>query len=239
MTANSSSATRIPPQHHFRRSAITFLMGWAIFVALPILSWGMFDILGFLEHPARLSFLLLVLLLNAYAAARIPEIGKTRPVEKTTVRRQHLAIVLLQVFSIAIVTVGPFCDRRDLAVMGDADVVRVAGLFLYILGFLMMHLAESRLGKQFTLEVAVHEDHRLVTDGLYRRIRHPRYLGIMIFSLGMSLVFRSWLGLVFTAATACTLLWRIRDEEKLMHLEFGAEWEEYTRGSWRLVPLVF
>ncbi len=221
------------------RSAITFLMGSAVFIVLPLVAWGVTDIGGFLQDPARLGFVLLVLVLNAFAAIRIPEIGKARPAEKTTVRRQHAAVILLQVLSIANVMVGPFCDRREIAVIGQSEVLRIAGLCLYLLGFLTMHTAEARLGKHFTMEVSVLEGQSLVTDGPFRLIRHPRYLGIMTFSLGIALLFRSWPGLLCTAATMLVLFWRIRDEEAFMLREFGAAWEDYTRRSRRLIPYLF
>ncbi len=221
------------------RSAVTFLMGCAIYVALPLVAWGVFDIPGFLEHPARLSYIVLVLILNAFAAIRIPEIGKERPAEQTTLRKQHRVVVLLEVLSIANIMGGPYCDRRDIAVMGDVDSLRAAGLCLYAAGFLLMHFAEARLGRQFTMEVSIHQGHTLVTDGPYRYVRHPRYLGIMIFSLGLSLVFRSWPGLLCAAATIPVLLLRIRDEEELMHREFGNGWEEYARKTARLITRIF
>jgi protein-S-isoprenylcysteine O-methyltransferase Ste14 len=65
-----------------------------------------------------------------------------------------------------------------------------------------------------------------VTGGPYR---YPRYLGIIVFTTGISLVFRSWLALI----------WRIRDEEALMQRSFGKDWEAYSRRSWRLIPLVY
>ncbi len=221
------------------RSTVTFLMGCSIYVALPLIAWGVLDIPGFLEHPARLSYLILAIILNAFAAIRIPEIGKERPPEETTLRKQHRTVVLLEVLSIANIMIGPYCDRRDIAVTGDADSLRAAGLALYILGFLLMHFSEARLGKQFTMEVSIQHEHTLVTDGPYRHIRHPRYLGIMIFSLGLALVFRSWPGLLCAAATIPVLLWRIGDEEELLHREFGTGWEDYARRTARLIPRIF
>ncbi len=221
------------------RSAITFLMGCAIFVGLPILGWGPMDIPGLLNHPARVAFLAIVLVLNAYAAIRIPEIGKQRGTDKETVRRQHAAVVLLQVFSIALVVAAPYSDHRHLAVMGDRDVLRYAGLVLYAIGFLAMHFAEAHLGHEFSLEVRVKEGHRLVTDGPYRHLRHPRYAGMILFAAGIALVFVSWVGLVCAAAMTAVLFWRIRDEEELMHREFAADWERYAERTWRIVPFLY
>ncbi len=221
------------------RIALTFLMGCIIFLVIPILAWGVTDFRGFLDNPARAGYVVLVLVMNAFAAWRIPEVGKTREAPVVSVRRQHLVVNLLQVLSISIVVVGPLCDRHDIAVLADEEILRWIGLGLYAAGFLAMHFSEAQLGKHFSLEVAVHHDHRLVTNGLYRHLRHPRYLGIIIFSTGISLLFRSWIGLLLSGLTVPVLLWRIHDEEALMHQQFGSDWEAYCRGSWRLVPFLF
>ena len=49
----------------------------------------------------------------------------------------------------------------------------------------------------------------------------------------------TWLGLAVTALAKGLILFRIQDEEDLMHSHFGKAWEEYCRHSWRLVPHVF
>lgn len=83
------------------------------------------------------------------------------------------------------------------------------------------------LGKQFSLQVTIQENHKLITEGPYRCIRNPRYLGIVLFNLGLALIL------------VVVLLWRIRDEEALMHQTFGVVWEAYTTRSWHLIPYVY
>jgi protein-S-isoprenylcysteine O-methyltransferase Ste14 len=75
-----------------------------------------------------------------------------------------------------------------------------------------------------------------VTIGWYQHIRHPRYLGLMIMLLGFTLLFRSWVGLATTFVGAGALIWRIFDEEKMLHQEFGERWEDYCQHTWRLIP---
>lgn len=57
--------------------------------------------------------------------------------------------------------------------------------------------------------------------------------------VGTALLFRSGLGLALAAAVVAVLLWRIPDEEQLMHREFGAEWETCAGRTWRLLPYVY
>lgn len=217
----------------------TFLLGCFFFVALPILGWGLMGARSFFENNVRTMFLGLVCILNAIAAIRIPEVGKKRAEQKTTVKRQHLAVILFQVLSISLVLVGPFCDHRSIATIGEGDVGRYVGLFFYVVGFLTMHYSEWYLGKHFSVEVGIQEEHKLVAVGPYRYLLHPRYAGIILFSFGIALVFRSWIGLALAAVTVAVVFWRIHDEEKLMRQEFGTEWEEFAAKRWRLIPFVF
>lgn len=221
------------------RAAATVLIGMLVFVGLPMLAWGPGDIGGFLSSSGRLGYVVVAFLLNTIVGIRMPEVGKKRGALRRIVPRQRLAVALLQVLSLAIVVVAPFCDRRGIAVVGEPEAIRFLGLGMYALGLLLMHWTQTHLGRQFSLQVAIQDAHRLVTDGPYRFLRHPRYLGILVFSKGIALVFRSWLALGLVAAIAVVLLWRIHDEEALMREEFGAEWDAYCRTSWRLVPLVW
>ena len=65
------------------------------------------------------------------------------------------------------------------------------------------------------------------------------YLGLTVFPVGVGLVFRSWIGALLPLLLIGLFLWRIGDEEQLMHREFGVEWEAYCRRTWRLIPYVY
>ena len=221
------------------RAVLTLLIGIVIFVVLPLVGWGLKGAPTYTSHPARLAYTALAVLLQIVVVIRLPEAGRNRGKGEKAMHRQRLTIVLLQIIPLAIVIAAPYGDRRHIAVLGDVPFVRHLGLVLFFLGFIVMHWAEVALDKQFSVEVAIHQDHRLVTDGPFRHVRHPRYLGIIGFATGISLVFRSWMGLILVAALTLVLLWRIHDEEALMHQEFGTAWEDYCKKSWRLIPFVY
>ena len=242
------------------RFAIALLIGIVIFVGLPLAGWGLTDLpptsseqfqrphfgrvdvgdlQGFAAEPARLGYVMLVVLLQIFVVAKFPEVGRNNRAGTKTVQRQRLVVVLMQFIPLALVIAAPFSDRWNIAALGDAEVVRFLGLVLFAAGFLAMNWAEAALGRQFSIQVTIQKDHRLVTGGLYRYLRHPRYLGIILFNVGIALVFRSGLGLALAAALVLVLLWRIHDEEAFMHQEFGRDWETYSRISWRLIPFVY
>jgi protein-S-isoprenylcysteine O-methyltransferase Ste14 len=220
------------------RTAFKLLIGLTIFIGLPLLAWGITDVSGFFQNPARLGYVALVLLVHLVEVIAIPDAGSGRTGQRT-VKRQRFAILCLQMISLAMVVAAPFGDRRDLATFGDSNLLRFSGLALFAAGMGLMLWAEATLGRFFSVQVTIQEGHRLVVDGPYHLIRHPRYLGIIVFAIGLSLAFRSWLGLVFVGMLIPVLLWRIHDEETLMHEEFGQDWETYSRHTWRLIPYIY
>lgn len=91
------------------------------------------------------------------------------------------------------------------------------------------------LGRSFSL---LPEARRLVTNGPYRRIRHPLYLAYLVGSLGAMLQFRQpWALLVVLAAFALQVL-RMNYEEQVLNRAFP-EYAAYAARSWRLIPGVF
>jgi protein-S-isoprenylcysteine O-methyltransferase Ste14 len=64
-------------------------------------------------------------------------------------------------------------------------------------------------------------------------------LGIVALAIGLSLAFRSWIGLIAALVVFGILVLRIHDEEALLRREFGEEWEKYAQKSWRMIPGIF
>ena len=121
-----------------------------------------------------------------------------------------------------------------------ADVARYAGLLLFTLGGVLRIAAIVQLGRRFSALVAIQPDHALKTDGLYRYVRHPRYLGAIVAAVGWSLIFRGGTGLLLTAAMLLVLIGRIRAEEQFLADELGDEYRAFQRQTrWRLLPGVY
>jgi protein-S-isoprenylcysteine O-methyltransferase Ste14 len=133
----------------------------------------------------------------------------------------------------------PFFDRQGILTFSTSGAGRWPGFFLGAGGLLIIFWSGIVLGRQYSPEVTIQEGHRLITRGPYRAIRHPRYAGGILMGVGLSVLFRSWAGLILTAIFGGVVLFRIADEERMMAREFGAEWNDYCARSWRLVPFIY
>ena len=153
--------------------------------------------------------------------------------------RQRIVRNVIIGFMYAALVFLPFADRREIGVLGYGLPLRWVGLGLAVAGFIFIFWSGISLGKYYSADVTLQEDHHLIKDGLYRFIRHPRYLGALLLGIGMTLLFRSWIGFILIVPFTGVVLFRIRDEEAFMRREFGADWDVYCGESWRLIPYVF
>lgn len=90
--------------------------------------------------------------------------------------------------------------------------------------------AVKALGQQWTYQARVIKGHELVTQGPYRIVRNPIYLGMFGLLLATGLVFSRWWTLL--AALAFFLIGnhiRISAEEKLLREAFGPSFDDYAR----------
>jgi len=95
------------------------------------------------------------------------------------------------------------------------------------------------LGNRFSGLVAIQEGHTLVTGGIYKVIRHPSYLGMLVNALGWALAFRAGVGVLLALMLVPLLGARMNAEETLLREQFGEEYERYRKRTWRLIPGVY
>jgi protein-S-isoprenylcysteine O-methyltransferase Ste14 len=113
----------------------------------------------------------------------------------------------------------------------------VAGVLCLAVGLWFFHRSHADLGTNWSITLEVREKHQLVTHGIYRRVRHPMYMALFLYSVGQALALPNWVaGPSYLVAFGLLFALRLGPEERMMREEFGADYDAYVARTKRLVP---
>jgi protein-S-isoprenylcysteine O-methyltransferase Ste14 len=204
----------------------------ALYIGLAVLGWGGWS--AFIQHPARAGAVVATVVISVAAMFTSGNLSSGR--REDTKNRWILLPFLVLGFVLA--WLPAYTDRHEIWTI-DGDTVRYIGLALYVVGSVLRVGAVFVLGRRFSGLVAIQEGHELVTGGLYRVIRHPSYLGLLLGLFGWDLVFRSAIGVLLSLLLVPPLVARMNSEEALLESEFGDRYSAYRRRTWRLLPFLY
>jgi len=119
-----------------------------------------------------------------------------------------------------------------------ASLTAVAGFVLMAAGALLLGRGLLDLGGNLTPVPRPREDAQLVDSGVYARVRHPMYGGLMLTAVGWGLVAASPLALALAAALVLLFDLKSRREEVWL-LERYRGYEDYAARTQRFVPYLY
>jgi len=103
------------------------------------------------------------------------------------------------------------------------------GLVLFFIGFPIWMKGLYDLGDSFGLLPVVK---KLISKGIYSKIRHPIYFGSSLVNLGLSLYSLYWPIILLTLLLIAVQLFRIRKEENALMRKFGKSYTKYKKRTW-------
>lgn len=144
-----------------------------------------------------------------------------------TIKSDWLFIIpaSLAFFSASIITLWDFVRVQEMKY--SVSLTSVVGLILFVTGIIIRRAGKKTLGRYYTYGLRTLQDHKLVKHGIYRHIRHPISLAMLMYSVGITLIFSSLRGLLIMSALIPLTLYRIRIEEDMLIEKFGDEYQEY------------
>ena len=173
---------------------------------------------------------------------RAPHGNRSRKVKVVKNRKGPLEVILLTLawlgFLVPIIWVAsPVFAVADYALH---PVPFIAGIVCLAMGLWIFGRSHADLGTNWSVTLEVRERHELVTEGVYRHVRHPMYLALLLYSFGQALVLPNWMaGPSYVVAMAILFALRVGAEERLMLEHFGKDYEVYMARTKRLVPGVW
>ena len=81
---------------------------------------------------------------------------------------------------------------------------------------------------------------QLITEGIFRYIRHPHYTSLLILGFGLAFFFNSIAALIIAIIAIPIMLFSIIDEEKLLIKQYGIEYIEFKKKTpWKIIPHIY
>jgi protein-S-isoprenylcysteine O-methyltransferase Ste14 len=114
------------------------------------------------------------------------------------------------------------------------------GVILLVAGTGFRFYAISVLGKYFSATVQLKEEHRIITAGPYKLLRHPSYTGAYLAMLGSAIFLQSYAGvLIFGIGMLFVYQLRIKTEEQTLGKYFKEEYLNYCNHTYKMFPFVW
>ena len=130
-----------------------------------------------------------------------------------------------------------FANRSQIEFYLNAASI-VLATFLVVTGATINILGRLRLSDNWANQIKIYKEHTLVTEGVYKLIRHPLYTALILFFAGGSLAYKNILCAALTLFIFVPFIsYRAKQEEKLLLDEF-LEYEKYMQKTGMLLPKI-
>jgi protein-S-isoprenylcysteine O-methyltransferase Ste14 len=114
------------------------------------------------------------------------------------------------------------------------------GLLVEAFFLALFYASHRQLGRNWSVTLEIRDNHRLVTDGLYRYVRHPMYSSFWLWAIAQAFLLPNWVaGLSGIVGVGLLYFARVGAEEAMMQKYFGDEYRSYAARTGRVVPRIF
>ena len=114
------------------------------------------------------------------------------------------------------------------------------GVAVLVGAMALFYRTHRDLGRAWSVTLEIREQHRLVTHGIYARLRHPMYAAFWLWAAAQALLLPNWIaGFSGLVGFGTLFFCRVGHEERMMLETFGEEYRAYMARTKRLVPGVY
>jgi protein-S-isoprenylcysteine O-methyltransferase Ste14 len=149
-----------------------------------------------------------------------------------TKRLKGNLLVLGQFVLIALLILVPSSGLNTGVFSYFLSALSLTSLFI---GFVILALSALALGKSLTAHPMPSKNAVLVTDGLYRFVKHPIYSGLILAAFGLTIAGGFFPHVIFFVALLVLLNYKASFEEKLLASTYPG-YAEYSRKTGRFIP---
>jgi protein-S-isoprenylcysteine O-methyltransferase Ste14 len=183
----------------------------------------------------------ILLIIRGLSALRVHRAGERLMPDGAAIQREgvvafgfrFIAFFLLLAFLVIYAVYPPWLQRLSIPLPGW---LRWASFLLGLAGIGLLAWTQAELGKQWSAQLQLRENHHLITSGPYARVRHPLYSAMYAFSIAFALLTANWVFVVFAVMVITGLYLRVPKEERMMLEQFGDQYRDYMKQTGRFFP---
>jgi len=153
--------------------------------------------------------------------------------------RTLLVLMFVSMFFIPLVyTFTSRLDGADYRLPREArESAGGVGMIILAMAVWLFWRSHADLGRNWSPSLELREGHELVTEGVYRSVRHPMYASMWLWGVAQALLLQNWIaGWVSLVMFMPLYLLRVPREERMMLDEFGEEYRAYMDRTGRVIP---
>lgn len=119
-------------------------------------------------------------------------------------------------------------------------IIIAIGIAMLIGALILFRKTHKALGKMWSHSLDLRDGHKLVTKGIYEKVRHPMYSAFWLWAVALPFVINNWIaGFSGIVGFGTLYFLRVDQEEKMMENEFGEEYREYSKNTKRIIPGIY
>lgn len=111
----------------------------------------------------------------------------------------------------------------------SAQMHHYVGILITIVSFILWIIARVQLGNAFSIDAKAQ---RLVTRGLYSKLRHPVYYFSILAVVGVGIYLWNVYIFIPIALLVCLEMYRLKKEEGVLYEKFGKDYTRYKANTW-------
>ncbi|MBI1863359.1 isoprenylcysteine carboxylmethyltransferase family protein [Candidatus Microgenomates bacterium] len=166
------------------------------------------------------------------ADMKIPSTSTRRTRFRNQFRAIEIAFYIVLLIQCFVYPILPF---------NPSIVTQALGLVLFVSGVRISVSGRTALAENWNhlIDYQVKEKQELVTDGVYRLVRHPIYAGFWFMLTAIEILLHSWLFIVVGLGVFVFIYLQSVKEESILARHFGKEYLKYMHRSKMFIPYIF
>jgi protein-S-isoprenylcysteine O-methyltransferase Ste14 len=144
----------------------------------------------------------------------------------------YLSTITLVVLIVSLFQVG------TLEYKSENQIVRIIGLVFYLIFSWVQVWSTKVLGDNYSQDIAIKKEHKLITKCPFKFIRHPQYLSQILMDIGGAAATLSFILLPLAIIQITFLIMRASLEDKLLEKHFGDDFRSFKKKTGQIFPFI-